>query len=139
MLIAHHSVKTKASPQAIWALWEDINNWSQWDHGIEHSKLFGLFEVGAKGWLKPAGGPKVNFEILELEFLKTFRDRSYLPLTKLDFTHRLSRDGDFTVVTQQVEMTGPLAFIFSKIVGTGIKKDMPLAMQKLVDLAEVQS
>ncbi|MFV0421474.1 SRPBCC family protein [Oleidesulfovibrio sp.] len=139
MLIIQHSVKTKASPKAVWALWQDINNWSKWDHGIEQSELFGDFEVGAKGWLKPVGGPKVNFEILELEPLKTFHDRSYLPLTKLDFIHTLSQEGDFTIVTQRVEMTGLLAFVFSKIIGTGIKKDMPLAMKKLVGLAEAHS
>lgn len=136
MQITKHSIKTNAKPEAVWALWENLNQWSQWDHGIEASHLDGSFKTGATGWLKPAGGPKVKFELLDVIPLKKFHDRSYLPLTKLDFIHTIEQDGDSIIVTHQVEMTGLLTFLFSKIIGTGIKKDMPSAMAKLVQLAE---
>ena len=92
-----------------------------------------------KGWLKPKGGPKVKFELLDVQENKRFHDRSYLPLTHLDFIHTLERDGEFTIVTHEVKMKGLLTFIFSKVIGSGIKKDMPDAVAKLVEIAEKQS
>lgn len=139
MLIAQHSIKTKASPEAIWALWSDIKTWNTWDHGIENGEIEGALIEGANGWLKPKGGPKVKFKILRAEKNKVFHDRSSLPLTSLDFIHTLERDGDYTIVTQRVEMTGLLTFIFAKVIGSGIKKDMPSAMAKLVEMAEKKS
>jgi hypothetical protein len=139
MLITQHSIKTKAAPESIWALWSDIKTWNTWDHGIENGEIEGAFVEGANGWLKPKGGPKVKFKILRAEKNKVFHDRSSLPLTSLDFIHTLERDGDYTVVTQRVEMTGLLTFIFAKVIGSGIKKDMPSAMAKLVEMAEKKS
>ncbi len=136
MLIIKHSIKTKAKPEAIWSLWKNINEWSQWDHGIEASQLDGPFETGSKGWLKPKGGPKVNFKLLEVVPLKKFHDRSFLPLANLDFVHTIESDGEYSTITHQVEMTGLLTFLFSKVIGNGIKKDMPFAMEKLVQIAE---
>ena len=136
MLIIKHSIKTKAKPEAIWLLWENVSQWPKWDHGIEASNLNGPFKLGSKGWLKPRGGPKVKFEMIEVTPLLKFHDRSYLPLTQLDFFHTIEHEGDCIIVTHEVEMTGWLTFLFSKVIGTGIKKDMPSAMEKLVRMAE---
>jgi hypothetical protein len=139
MIVIRHSVRTKAKPEAIWALWSKIETWPIWDHGIEGGKVEGAFVTGAKGWLKPKGGPKVNFDLLDVQENRRFHDRSYLPLTHLDFIHTLEREGEFTIVTHQVEMKGLLTFIFSRVIGSGIKKDMPAAMAKLVEIAEGKS
>ncbi|PJD98889.1 MAG: polyketide cyclase/dehydrase and lipid transport [Leptospira sp.] len=137
MLITKHSIRIKVKPEAIWKLWEKIDEWPKWDHGIETSQLDGRFEAGSQGWLKPKGAPKVSFVIIEAVPFKKFHDRSFLPLTKLDFIHTIEQEGEYSVVTHQVEMTGLLTFIFSKIIGTGIKKDMPTAMEKLIQQAEL--
>lgn len=136
MVITKCSIKTKARPEAIWKLWENVDQWSAWDHGIEASHLIGSFVRGAKGWLKPKGGPKVSFKLIEVIPIKKFQNRSFLPLTKLDFIHTLERDGEYSVVTHQVEMSGLLTFIFSKVIGSGIRKDIPPAMEKLIQIAE---
>jgi len=139
MLIIEHSIKTKAKPEAIWALWSDISTWKAWDHGIGEGGLDDGFREGTTGWLKPKGGPKVKFQLLKVETNKSFHNRSALPLTSLDFIHTLERQGEYTIVTHRVEMSGLLTFIFSKIIGKGIKKDMPGAMAKLVEMAEKKS
>jgi hypothetical protein len=139
MLIVEHSIKSKAAPEAIWSLWTNINTWTTWDHGIENAEIEGAFVQGASGWLKPRGGPKVKFKILQTEKNKVFHNRSSLPLTSLDFIHTLDREGEYTVITHRVEMTGLLAFVFARVIGSGIKKDMPVAMAKLVEIAEKMS
>jgi Polyketide cyclase / dehydrase and lipid transport len=135
MLIAQHSIKTQASPAAIFRLWSQVSSWPRWDDEVVESHLDGPFVKGTTGWLKPKGGPKVRFELLSVEPNVMFHDRASLPFAKLDFVHEIQRDGAFTVVTHRIEMTGPLAFLFSRILGGQMKKGLPLAMAKLVTLA----
>lgn len=139
MLLTRYSIETTAGPEYIWDLWTDVKNWNKWDHGLEMCDIYGKFQVGAKGWLKPKGGPKFKFEILEVEYLKKFKDRSNLPLTKLDFTHKIEKIGDIYLITHEVEMTGVLTFFFSRIIGKSIKNDLPHAMKNLVTQAEFKS
>ena len=136
MTIIKHSVSTKAKPEKVWELWSKVETWPKWDHGIEATQLVGSFKTGAKGWLKPKGGPKVKFELLDVQENKKFHDRSYLPFARLDFIHTLETNGNETIVTHDVQMTGLLTFLFSKVIGAGIKKDMPSTMERLVRVAE---
>ncbi len=52
-----HTEITTASPEAIWALWENVPGWIQWDEGLEAIQLDGPFAVGTPGKIRPTGGP----------------------------------------------------------------------------------
>ncbi len=130
---------TTASKQRIWSLWQDVANWNTWDHEIESVELFGNFQVGTKGVLKPLGGPKTKFEILECVPLQTFTDRSYLPMCKMDFKHSIKETAHGLEITHQVTMTGLTTFLFSKVIGKNVEKGLPTAVEKLIALAEKDS
>src|ERR1700681_1183054 len=83
------SCETKASKESVWKLWSDVPNWPKWDDGLEWCRLDGPFAVGTKGELKPEGAPKVRFEITDVRQLESYSDVSFLPLTRLIFTHTL--------------------------------------------------
>ena len=136
MLIIKHTVETKASPAAVWHIWQDVKNWKTWDHGIEFSQLDGPFVVGSTGTLKPKGGPKVRTKLTEVEPLKKFVDESKLYLAKIIVSHFLTESKGKTQVTHQIEMTGPLAFVFSYIIGRTMKKNLPIEMQAMIRQAE---
>jgi ligand-binding SRPBCC domain-containing protein len=136
MLITKYKKTTTATPAQIWDLWKDVNNWKSWDKGLEYSSLEGEFELGAKGRIQPKGGPKFRFSILESVPNKKFSDVTYLPLTKLIFTHEITKENNETVITQTVEMKGPLSWLFSKMLGNGFKKDVPAALNDLISMAE---
>ena len=137
MMIVEHSVITKASREALWALYENSATWPIWDDGIESVSLHGPFVVGTKGTLKPAGGPEVVFEMVSVKRLHSFTDVSYLPLTKLIFTHAVDEQPDGQLkVTHRVAMEGLLSPLFAFVIGRKIKAGLPLAMKKLVALAE---
>lgn len=127
---------TTATKEQIWELWADVSNWNVWDKEVETSELFGPFEVGTKGILKPAGGPKTKFEMTECTKYKSFTDRSFLPLCKMDFIHSLSETQNGLEITHKVLMTGFMTFLFSKIIGGKIKIGLPDAVEKLIELAE---
>lgn len=128
--------KTTASKEQIWKLWADVPNWNVWDKEVEKAELFGEFKTGTKGVLKPAGGPKAKFEMTECTKFKSFSDRSFLPLCKIDFIHSITETKDGIEVTHKVMMTGFMTFLFSKVIGSKIKVGLPIAVEKLIELAE---
>jgi hypothetical protein len=128
--------KTNATKEQIWKLWTDVANWNSWDKEVESSELYGEFKKGTKGVLKPADGPKTKFEMIECTNFKSFTDRSFLPLCKMDFIHTINETKDGLEITHKVVMTGLLTFLFSKVIGSKIKLGLPLAVEKLIEVAE---
>lgn len=136
MLIIKHSVETTASPEQIWHVWKDVKNWNAWDHGIEHSTIDGPFETGTKGTLKPKGGPLVHTELRNVEPFKGFVDESKLFLARIIVSHYLTKSADKLLVTHQIEMKGPLGFLFAYLIGRTMKKNLPQEMEAMVKKAE---
>ncbi|MCE2983207.1 MAG: SRPBCC family protein [Parachlamydia sp.] len=137
MLIIKHTVETKVSSETIWSIWQDVKQWNTWDHGIEYSTLKGPFEKGARGTIKPKGGPLVHTELTCVEPLKKFVVESRLFLARIIVLHDLARLGDKTLVTHQIEMTGPLAFFFACLISRTMKKNLPREMESMVKKAEM--
>ncbi len=136
MLIIRHTVRTKASPEVIWKIWEDVSHWNSWDHGIEYSTIDGPFAEGTAGTLKPKGGPLVHTKLTSVEPLKQFVDESKLPLARIIVSHFLNVSNGITEATHQIEMKGPLAFFFAFVIGRKMKKNLPQEMKALVEKAE---
>jgi hypothetical protein len=130
------SRKTTATKEQIWKLWADVSNWNVWDKGVETSELFGQLQKGTKGILKPTDGPKAKFFISELTELKSFTSRSFLPLCKMDFIHTLTETKEGLEITHKIIIKGFMTFLFSKVIGNKIKIGLPIAVEKLVELAE---
>lgn len=130
------SRKTTAKKEIIWKLWTDVPNWNIWDAEVETAELFGQFQTGTKGILKPKGGPKAKFEMIECTNLKSFTDRSFLPLCKMDFIHSMTETNNGLEITHKIEMTGFMTFLFSKVIGNKIKVGLPIAVDNLINLAE---
>ena len=131
--------KTSATKEKIWKLWADVPNWSTWDKDVEKAELFGDFAVGTKGILRPVGGPKVKFEIIECEKFKSFTSRSSLPLCTVDFIHSMNEIRDGLEITYEVQMTGILTFLFSRVIGKKMAIELPTAVDKLIELTEINT
>ena len=135
MWTAQATRKTTATKEQIWKLWADVSNWNIWDKEIETSELFGDFKAGTKGVLKPVGGPKTKFEMTECVNFNSFTDRSFLPLCKMDFIHTMTEFKDEIEITHKVVMTGFMTFLFSKVIGSKIEVGLPIAVEKLIEIA----
>lgn len=136
MIIIEHIEKTKASPEKIWNLWQDVTHWPKWDHSIEKSSIDGSFVSGATGTLKPKGAPAVKITLSKIVFQSEFISESKLPFAKIIVSHFLEKSADFTTVTHKIEMKGPLAFFFAFVIGRKMKKNLPQDMKNLVKEAE---
>lgn len=133
------SAQTTATPERVWALWSDVEGWSRWDPDVVEASLDGRFSVGSSGVLKPKGGPRLRFSLTEVTVNHSFTDRCRLPLATLDFIHALTPASGGTVITHRVVMNGPLTFIFRRLMGSGIERGLPSAVESLARHAEVGS
>ncbi len=120
----------------IWAKWADVDTWTSWDQDIEWVKLEGPLEKGASGKLKSKGGPATSFTVLDAIPGSRFTTRSFLPFSSMDFIHTLSPEGDHLRITHRIEIKGPLAFLFSRLLGPHLKKGLPATVCELVQQVE---
>ncbi len=128
--------KTLASPSSVWKLWEEVTNWPKQDSSITSASINGPFKVGSVITLKPKKSPPVKVRIKKLEKNHNFSTEGKLPLTKLEFIHEVKTDGKQTQFTQSVVMSGSLAWLFSRIMGKSVKKNLVARMQKMAKLLQ---
>ena len=134
--ITRASAVTRAGTTTVWRLWSDVEGWRRWDEDVEWSRLYGPFEVGARGVLKPVGGPKASFETTEVRRERAFVDRTRLPLASIDFLHEMKPVEGGTRIVHGVRISGPLSPVFARLLGPGFEKGLPKAVGNLARLAE---
>lgn len=137
-LLAQTSLTTSASPQAVYALWADVNNWHTFDDGIEWAKLNGPFAEGATYTIKPKGGPKVKATVVTDQPPTRFIDVSHLWGAKLRFDHTITTTEGISTVEIINTIDGPLAWLWAKILGKDQQADLERSVQKLVATAEAE-
>lgn len=130
------TIKTKTTREQIWKLWSDVKNWNAWDNEVDYSELNGKFEVGAIGILKPTKGPKSKFKLIKVDKFNKFTSRSFLPLTKMDFIHEMNEKDGELFITHGVEIKGILTFLFSRVIGKKIIRELPQALKNLSKMAK---
>ena len=99
----HSSIKIYASPNAVWSIWENVDQWNVWDPDVQWSQLDGEFCQGTTGTLKPKRGPVTPFIISHCVPFESFTTQSSLPLCRLIFKHSITHDVHFVTVTHSVE------------------------------------
>jgi hypothetical protein len=130
-----HSVRTTATPAAIYALWADVPNWPAWDTSVTAVDIDGPFVEGATGTMHLAGGPPVSFRLTAVAPRVGFVDETEIPGAVLRFHHRVAAlPGGGAVVTHQVRIDGDADFVSE--LGPAVTADVPEAMAGLVALAE---
>ena len=130
-----HTEATKASPERLWKRYADRASWSEWDHGIESITLDGPFAVGTTGTAKPKRGPATKFEVLEVTEGRSFTEVSFLPLARMRFSHKIDPTPTGADITHRVTISGPLAPLFSRVIGKKVAAELPAAMRRLGSVA----
>lgn len=135
-ILAQTTKKTNATPEAIFNLWKDIDNWADYDNGIEWAKLTDNFSVGGRYTIKPKGGPTVKATILVIEPNKRFIDVSHLLGAKLTFDHTLMQEDGVTIVNLVMTISGPMSWLWTKILGKDQQSDLEASTDALIAKAE---
>lgn len=136
LIIKHTLVANKVSPEDIWNIWQDVENYNAWDLVTEYSSLDGSFKEGAKGKWKAKEGPILEMKVTRVEPLKVFISEFKLFLARIVASHYLTESAGKTHVTQQLEIKGPLAFLFAYHLRNTMKKNLPIEMESLIKRIE---
>ncbi|MCX4092326.1 SRPBCC family protein [Nocardia sp. alder85J] len=136
--IASATATSTAAPAAFFAKWADMATWPEWNADTEWVRLDGPFVQGATGTLKPAGGPKVSFEVATLTETE-FVDVSRLPGGRLTFAHRVEVTPAGTEVSVSITLTGPLRWFWRKVMGADLAAGVGRDLDALVGAAEALS
>lgn len=126
-----HSHRFAASPERIFARYADVVSWPEWDEDLKASSIDGPFVSGATGVVVPKSGPKSQVRFLEIQPDRGFVVECPLPLCTMRFEYELRPAGDGTVATHRVVFRGVLAWFFGRVIGSGMRDDLPKTMQRL--------
>jgi hypothetical protein len=120
-----------AAPAYFFRRWADMATWPEWNSDTEWARLDGPFATGSTGVLKPKGGPKVKFVIGSVTD-REFVDVSLLIGAKLTFAHAVTVDAAGTTVVVTVSMSGPMAWFWRRVLGTGLRTSVQPDLDALV-------
>jgi hypothetical protein len=130
------SIAIKAPAAAVYALYADVARWTDWDPDIKSASIDGAFASGSTGVIVPKGGPKSNVVFKNVVPHRGFQVECRLPLCTMRFEHELHTRSDGTEATHRVVFEGLLAPLFGRLIGSGMRKTLPHAMQSLKAVAE---
>ena len=135
MWTCEHAVTTNATPAQVWARYADPSTWPEWDAAVERVTLQGPFAVGSRGTLKAVGGPATRFTLTEVVPDVGFTNVTRLPLARLVFRHQIEATATGSQLSHIVTFSGPLSSLLGRVIGTGLARELPGAMNALALLA----
>jgi hypothetical protein len=130
-----HHVMTQAPHSRIWELWTNVADWPEWDHSLAEAKLENTFDNGGVIHLQPMEGHALKANIVHAETYKGFTLEIPLALASMICTYEIKEIGDENRITHRVEIKGPLAFMWTRILSRKIEQSLPLAMGELIQHA----
>ena len=127
------TIETSASPEAIWALFRDVQGWTRWNAGIESIALEGPFAVGSEFVMKPPGEAALRSLLTEVRENECFVDETRLGDLVIAVAHKIERlDASRTRITYAVDAQGEAA----AEIGPMISADFPEVLAALAATAE---
>ncbi|MHC6231755.1 SRPBCC family protein [Arthrobacter sp. MMS24-T111] len=131
-----HGIDTNATPEAIWRLWSDVENWGAWNGEIEKIEINGPFAEGTQILMTPPGDDPIPLAIAEAVENERFVDEARFGGLLLRTTHRIDpAGGDRIRVVYRMEITGDGADEAGPQIGPGITADWPETMAALAKMA----
>jgi hypothetical protein len=131
-----HRVLVAASPETVFRIYEDVQNWHTWDPDTKQAFLEGPFRVGSRGRLTPPKGMAVPMLLTKVEPGKCFTVESKIPLFRMLFEHELVPLGEKTEVVHRVTFAGALSFVLGPILSRQLNAGLPVTLRNLKALTE---
>ncbi|WP_152625871.1 MULTISPECIES: hypothetical protein [Acidithrix] len=136
-VIAVARASSKVAPSTFYDRWLDLGSWSDWDLDVEWATLVGPMIQGGVGEMKPKRGPKVSIKIESLELGSSFVNSSRLVGAKLIFGHfLLAREDGGSDIEVAVSLSGPMTWMWRRILAPGIRSNTKASLDRLVEMVE---
>lgn len=128
---ASQSIEISATPQEVFARYEAVTTWPQWDPEVVAVSLPEGLLPGSQGWIKPRKGPRTRIEVTAVTHGTAFTIESPLPLARLRFCHALEATPAGTRTRHWIEFAGPLGFLYALLLGRGLAAGLPQTLAGL--------
>ncbi len=134
--VASATITVNAKMGDVWAVWADVNAWTNWDDGIESVKLHGNFKTGTEITLTPLGAEPVTVVLTTVSQGEGFSDEAVLPFGTIRNHHAMAPAGDLVTITHEVraEIGGEAATMFGAKIWPGMQEGVGQSLRNLADL-----
>jgi uncharacterized protein YndB with AHSA1/START domain len=134
-----HTLETPAAPEAVWALWTDLDTWPVWDTEMTEAVADGPLELGQTGTIT-SGGREVPFEIVAWSPPTSYAYEMPLPSGSLTVERTLEPlAGGGTRFTHDVTFRGFGGALLAPTLGRRFRRALPTVMVQLAQLAEQEA
>jgi len=127
------TLEADVAPAAVWErAYADAEAWPRWNAEIKSARLDGPLALGAKAKIVFGTGLRLRFHVVEFEEGRLFTDESRLPGARMGHRHLVeptAAGGSRLANTIYIE--GPLAPIWSRIMGPRAAKSLPDAQRAI--------
>lgn len=132
---------TCANQDVMWELWANVPERVEWDKGLEYINVDGPFDEGTTGTVKVEGQGPIKYKITEVNPKNGYTDRfESLLWTHTDWHHRIEPDDHGCYeVTWELKARGPLSIISLPVLKSIFGKEVPIAVDEFIELAESRS
>jgi len=129
-----HIIETTVPASAIWALYDDVTTWPQWDAQAELITRDGPFATGTTGTMKFTGQEPLRYRLAKVDPLCEFVDETEVGDLTVRVSHLLEPIGDGRLrITYAAQIDGPPEQ--ANHIGPAITADFPATMNSLIALA----
>lgn len=119
---AEHTVDIATSPETVWALFQNVAAWKEWNAGVVNIALEGPFASGTWFTMTVPGGDQLRSCLVDVRENEGFTDETRIDDLVVTVAHRLTTiEGGRTRVTYAIETAGPGA----ADIGPAISADFP--------------
>jgi hypothetical protein len=129
-----HEETTDLPREAIWAVIADVARWPEVDRNIARLTIDAAPAPGVSFTLKPHGGPTLRFKIGRFEAPELYSDLCRMPGAVMETRHLLL-PGPRTTVRVEIEITGPMAWLWGRTVGRKHAQGLPAQTARILAAA----
>jgi hypothetical protein len=126
---------TTTRPHEVWRLWTTPGSWGAWDAGLASAELEGQFDIGASGVLTDLSGRRSAFLVTEIDPVRRCAYEVRLPAATLRLVRTIGT-GSPAVVRHEVCFVGPMAVVWSWLLGRAFRRQIGPTVDALVAAAE---
>jgi uncharacterized protein YndB with AHSA1/START domain len=131
------SRSTTASPEKVWRVWSDPNNWNRWNSGISSAQVDGPIADGTRGKMTTNRGSSHDVTFSDVVAGRGFNmSMAGPPMTTLTFICEITADGTGSKIAQSVTISGPLAPMFGAMMGKEMAKHFVPVLDDLARAVE---
>ncbi len=126
------SIDINASAAAVFAAYEEVARWHEWDPDTKKASLQGPCVVGAVGRLHPHKGLSVKMKMVEVRAAESLVAECPVMGSLMRFEHTIVPIGQGAVrATHRVTFSGWLAPLLDRYVGGDVRNGLPMTLKSL--------